>query len=174
MKTWKTQKLFFQKCIFVIIITSTATTVPPPLSIILHSCFWSYSCWLPSWGLLTWQWRRKDPTLGMRCSGFCGLLSGDLGLLLWLGKQIRWGGGVPGEKELAIAFWHKSHLWYKPGQVLDLEQISVIMFLKKQNKLFSGKRNSNSKDNKSVVKTPSSVSVVKIGLKYFLELFYRL
>ena len=63
---------------------------------------------------------------------------------------------------------------YKPGQVLDLEQISVIMILRKQNKLFSGKRNNNSKDNKSVVKTPRSVSVVKIGLKYFLELFCRL
>lgn len=51
--------------------------------------------------------------------------------------------------------------------MLALEQISVIMILREQkDKLLTGKRSNNSKDNKAVVKTPSSVSTVKISLKY--------
>ena len=56
--------------------------------------------------------------------------------------------------------------------MLALEQISVIMILREQkDKLLAGKRSNNSKDNKAVVKTPSSVSRVKTSLKHFLEVF---
>ena len=59
--------------------------------------------------------------------------------------------------------------------MLALEPISVTMILKEQkNKLFSGKGSNKGKDNKSVVKTPSSVSMVKISLKHFLELSCRI
>ena len=39
---------------------------------------------------------------------------------------------------------------------------------------FSSKRSNQSKGNKSVVKTPSSVSMVNVSLKHFLELFFRI
>ena len=59
--------------------------------------------------------------------------------------------------------------------MLVLEQISVIMILREQkDKQLSSKRSNNSKDNNSVVKTPSSVSMVKTSLKHFPELFYRI
>ena len=59
--------------------------------------------------------------------------------------------------------------------MLALEQVSVIMVLREhKNKLSLGKRSNNSKDNKSVVKTPSSVSMVKTSLKHLLELFCRI
>ena len=45
---------------------------------------------------------------------------------------------------------------------------------KKKKKKLSGKRSNNSKDNKSVVKTLGFVSMVKISLEPFLELFYRI
>ena len=58
--------------------------------------------------------------------------------------------------------------------MLALEQVSVTMILREQkDKLLTGKRINNSKDNKAVVKTPSSVSMVKMSLKHFLELFCR-
>ena len=58
--------------------------------------------------------------------------------------------------------------------MLALEQVSVIMILREQkDKLLTGKRINNSKDNKAVVKTPNSVSMVKMSLKHFLELFCR-
>ena len=51
--------------------------------------------------------------------------------------------------------------------MLALEQVSVIMILREQkDKLLTGKRINNSKDNKAVVKTPSSVSMGKISLKH--------
>ena len=53
--------------------------------------------------------------------------------------------------------------------MLALEQVSVIKDLKGtkecRNKLLSSKRSDNSKDNVSVVKTPSSVSMVKMSLQ---------
>lgn len=61
--------------------------------------------------------------------------------------------------------------------MLALEEVSVITILREQkNKLLSGKRrtSNNSKDNKSVVKTPSFVSMVKMSLKDFLELLHRI
>jgi len=71
----------------------------------------------------------------------------------------------------------KSHFWPNPFcdlsllTVLAFEQVSVINGLqgKKESRnkgLFSSKRINNNKDNASVVKTPSSVSTVKISLKY--------
>ena len=51
--------------------------------------------------------------------------------------------------------------------MLALEQVSVINDLK-------DKRSSDSKYNKSVVKIPSSVSMVKISLKHFLEQFCKI
>ena len=54
--------------------------------------------------------------------------------------------------------------------MLTLEQVSVINDLKgtkecRKKQLLSGKRCNDSKDTISVVKTPSSVSMVKISLK---------
>ena len=71
----------------------------------------------------------------------------------------------------------KSHFWTNPfcdlslPTVLAFEQVSVISGLQgtkgSRNKgLFSSKRINNNKDNASVVKTPSSASMVKISLKY--------
>ena len=45
--------------------------------------------------------------------------------------------------------------------MLVLEQVLVIMILGEQQDKLPGKRNNSNKDNKSVVKTPSSVSMVK-------------
>ena len=76
--------------------------------------------------------------------------------------------------------WPKSFCDLSLATMLALEQVSVIndlliMILREQkNKLLSGKRSKDSKDTKSVVKTPSSVPVVKISLKHFLELFCRI
>ena len=53
--------------------------------------------------------------------------------------------------------------------MLALEQVSVIMILREQTREVN-----KSKDNKSVVKTPSSVPMVKISLKHCLELFGRI
>ena len=69
----------------------------------------------------------------------------------------------------------KSHFWPNPfcdlslPTVLAFEQVSVINGLqgvkKSRNKgLFSSKRINNNKDKVSVVKAPSSVSMVKISL----------
>ena len=58
--------------------------------------------------------------------------------------------------------------------MLALEQISVIMILREQkDKLLTGKRSNNSKDNKPVVKTFSSVTMVNISLKNIFEPFCR-
>ena len=60
--------------------------------------------------------------------------------------------------------------------MLALEQVSAVMILREQRnkQLLPDKVSNNSKDNKSVVKTPGSVSMVKISLKHFLELFHRI
>ena len=51
--------------------------------------------------------------------------------------------------------------------MLVLEQVSMRMTFKEQkNELLSGKRNNNSKDKKSAVKTPSCISMVKKSLKH--------
>ena len=59
-----------------------------------------------------------------------------------------------------------------------LEQVSVLNDLKEtkeyRNKLLSDKRSNNSKDNKSAVQTPSSVSVVKISLKLNHQITWKL
>ena len=73
------------------------------------------------------------------------------------------------------SFWPKPFCDLSLATRLALEQVSVIMILREQkDKLLSGMRSNNSKDNKSVVKTPSSVSVVKISLKHFPELLCRI
>ena len=45
---------------------------------------------------------------------------------------------------------------------------------KKEKKLLSGKGSNNRKDNISVVKTPSHVSMAKTSLKHIPQLFFRL
>ena len=87
----------------------------------------------------------------------------------------RWGSG--GRKSLerenhAWLSWHfgLSHSVIQPwSQCLSLNK-SLMNDLKgkkecRNNWLLSGKRSNKSKDNKSFIKTPSSVSVVKISLK---------
>ena len=61
--------------------------------------------------------------------------------------------------------------------MLALQRVSVSNDFKGRKecrKTLSGKRSNNSKENKSVVKTPGSVSMVKISLQHFLELFCRI
>ena len=48
-----------------------------------------------------------------------------------------------------------------------------ILREKKKNKT-SSKRSNQSKGNKSVIKTPSSLSMVNVSLKHFLELFFKI
>jgi len=60
--------------------------------------------------------------------------------------------------------------------MLALEQVSVINDLKgtkecRNKQLFSGKRNNESKGDILLIKTPSSVSMVKSSLKRFLSCF---
>ena len=103
-----------------------------------------------------------------------------------MGKNIqtvsRWGRGSLEKRNQAWLSWHKRP---KPfcdlslATVLALEQVSVINNLKvtkecRNKGLLSGKRSNNSKDNKSVVKTPSSISMVKMSLKHILEQFHRI
>lgn len=70
----------------------------------------------------------------------------------------------------------RRHFWLKPfcdlilTAILVLKQVSVIKDLKgtkecSNKALLSGKKSNNSKDNVSLVKTPSSLSIVKISLK---------
>ena len=72
-------------------------------------------------------------------------------------------------------FWPKSSCDLSLATRLVLEQVLVIMILREQNnELLSGKRGNNNKDSKSVVKTPSSFSMVKNILKHFVEPIYKI
>ena len=94
-------------------------------------------------------------------------------IFAWL--VSRWSRG-PGERKLCMAFmalekafWAKAIVWSQPGHNAS-PQVSVINDLKgtkecRNKQLLSGKRSNSSKENASVVKTPSSVSLVKISLK---------
>ena len=52
--------------------------------------------------------------------------------------------------------------------------IIILRAQKNAETVLSGKRSNNSKDNKSVAKTPNSITIVKISLKHYLELYSRI
>lgn len=75
--------------------------------------------------------------------------------------------GFPDIREASFGL---SHFVICLAIVLALEQVSVIKDLKRTKEcrkkaLLSGKKSNNSKNNISLVKTPSSVSIAKISLK---------